>query len=129
MFQDRIAHGFPALYETEILSVAAPKLLYVNIAREGCCPVAILHTFVFLVPVCHEFVALLPRSVRHEEHDRRRCVIVKEPLLELRSILINLDLISDAFGCAEAAHERVVRIQLLHHEHIIDRHSHCDAAR
>ena len=52
---------------------------------------------------------------------------LEEPLLELRGVLINLHLVRDALRDAEAAEEWVKRIELLHHEHIVHRHVHCQA--
>ena len=85
---------------------------------------AVFHAFVFLVPVGHEFFPLILCGIWHDKYYRRRGIIIKEPLLEFRSILVNLYLVCDAFGYAKPAHERVERIELLHNEHIFDWNGH-----
>ena len=127
VFQHCIAHGNPALGEAQLSGVARPERLDIDVTCEGCGLVAVLHATVLLIPPGHESVALVLVGIRHQEHEGRFRVVVEEPLLELRGILVNLHLVRDALRDTEAAKEGVERIELLHHEHIVHRHVHRQA--
>ena len=129
VFENCVSHGNTALNEAEVLTIGAAKLLYIDVAGEGCRTVAVLYAPVLLIPAGQKSVPLLISSVRHEEYHGRCSVVIEEPLLELGGIFVDFHLVRDAFRNTQTAQERVERVQLLHHEHIVNRHGHCQPAR
>ena len=129
VFQHCVAHGNPALGKAQLSGVTRPERLDIDTPGEGCCLVAVLYATMLLIPPGHESIALVFSGVWHQEHKGRLGVVVEEPLLKLCGVLVDLHLICDALRDAEAAQEGVERVELLHHEHIVHRHVHCQPGR
>lgn len=129
MFENGVSHGDTALDEAEVLTIGAAKLLYIDVAGEGCRTVAVLYAPVLLIPTGQKSVPLLISGIRHEEYHGRCSVVIEEPLLELGGVFVDFHLVRDAFRNTQTTQERVERVQLLHHEHIINRYGHCQPAR
>ena len=129
MLQHGVPHGKPALKEAHVLAVGIPQLFHPHISAQGRHPMAFIYAAVLFFPIGCENVELLFRGSWYDEHKRRGGVIVEEPLLELRRVFVDFHLIGNALRHAQAPHERVQRVKLFHHEHIIHRHGHGQPAR
>ena len=119
MLQYRIAHSNSTVNKGEVLAARIAKFFYLDITGEGGDTMAVIHASELLVPSGKETVALFVRSVRHKKYRWRRRIVVEETLLELGSVFVDFYLVCDALGDTQASHERVERVKLLHHEHII----------
>lgn len=88
---------------------------------------AVARWLLFLVPAGHKSVPLFRCGVGEQKYQRRRGVVVEEPLLEFGCVPVNLHLVRDALCNTQPVHERVQRVELRHHEYIIHRDGHCEA--
>ena len=77
-----------------------------------------------LQPFSPEPLPLFRGRLWHRDDQVRGSVVEKEPLLEFGGILVRLNLIRQGLRLAQAPPERVIGVEVLHHEHIIHGHLH-----
>ena len=121
MLQDSVPQENPPLDHVHILHVLR-DFLDVDIPRYCGDPVGTENTLELFQPFRSKTGTLLFCCARHGHDQIRRGVIVKESLLELRGVFVNLHFIRDGFRLSQASEERVQRIQVLHHKHVVYGH-------
>ena len=122
MLQDCIPHKGPAIDHVQVLHVIG-YLCYCGrmIRRASDCDdaMALVCSTQPFFPFCQESFLLCVTRSRHCHNDSRSCIVIKELFLELRRILINLDLICQRFRLAQSSTVRIQRFQVPHDKHVI----------
>ena len=123
MLQDGVSEEGPAIHHVHVLHRFA-DLIHGHVAVDGGDAVALEHTPEPLKPFRPEPLPLVLGALRHGYNQVRGGVVEEEALLEFRGVLIGFDLIRQGLRLAQSALERVQRVQILHHEHIVNGNIH-----
>ena len=120
MLKDGISQELAPLHHVHILHVLC-ELGDGHFSVNGGDAVTVERPPKLLIPLLAEPCALVFAAARHGNKGGRRCIVVKELLLELRRILVGLNFVRQSLRASETALIGVKRIELLHVENIIDR--------
>ena len=103
---------------------AFSDLVHRDLAVDSSDAVALEHSPEALKPFRPEALSLLRGGLGHTDDEVRRGVVEEKALLELGRVFVGLNLICQGLSLPQAALERVYRVQVFHHEHIIYGHVH-----
>lgn len=112
-----------AIHHVHVLHALA-DLVHRDVAVYCGDAVALEHALEALHPLGKEPLPLFFGALWHPDDDVGRGVVEEEALLELRCVLIGLDLVGQGLALTQASLEGVVGVEVLHHEHIVHRDLH-----
>ena len=112
-----------AIHHVHVLHALA-DLVHRDVAVYSGDAVALKHALEALQPLSPESLSLFVGALWHSDDEVGRGVVEEETLLELRCILVGLDLVGQGLALAQASLEWVVGVKVLHHEHIVHRDLH-----